>query len=221
MSFRRVFLILTNLLLVGYVKALWPLPQHMQTGATALRLASGFEIDISLSTIPDDLDDAMARTRSFLWNDKLERLVVGRGAFDNETILQAKTLRSLTLTLIGNEPIRSIFDESILPLDQRKESYTLQIPDDGTGASLIANSSLGLSRGLTTFTQLWYYYGGHVYMLEAPIQIDDSPLFVCVPSYLNRVNQQSLKTLVQPYRGLMLDTCRNLYAMPALIFVNG
>lgn len=32
----------------------------------------------------------------------------------------------------------------------------LSVPDDGSDASLTANTGLGLLRGLTTFEQLWY-----------------------------------------------------------------
>ncbi|THH17499.1 hypothetical protein EW146_g3329 [Bondarzewia mesenterica] len=179
------------ILTAPFVGALWPLPRNMQTGSTALRLADDFDIKFSLAHASSDLRDAVSRTMSFLRTDKLERLVVGRGATDGQIVTKAKSLSSLTLTLLSDEPTRSIYEEAIAPLGDRDEHYNLRIPDDESSATLTANSMLGLFRGLTTFAQLWYYYNGHVYMLEAPLEIDDLPAF--------------------PYRGLMLDTCRNFF----------
>jgi hypothetical protein len=57
----------------------------------------------------------------------------------------------------------------------------LHVPSDGSPATLSANSTLGLLRGLTTFEQLWYDLdGAATYTLEAPITISDAPAFVCI-----------------------------------------
>jgi hexosaminidase len=87
--------------------------------------------------------------------------------------------------------VRSISDEATDVLESRDEAYTLTVPSDGSVATLEANSTLGLFRGLTTFGQLWYEYDGVTYTLEAPIQIHDAPAY--------------------PYRGFMLDTARNYF----------
>ncbi|EGN98182.1 glycoside hydrolase family 20 protein [Serpula lacrymans var. lacrymans S7.3] len=76
-------------------------------------------------------------------------------------------------------------------IEERDEAYSLSVPSDGSAAILKANSSLGLFRGLTTFSQLWYEYDGTTYNPEAPIEITDWPLY--------------------PYRGFMLDTARNYF----------
>ncbi|KAH7928429.1 glycoside hydrolase family 20 protein [Leucogyrophana mollusca] len=76
-------------------------------------------------------------------------------------------------------------------LESRNEAYSLSVPSDGSAATLKANSTLGLFRGLTTFSQLWYEYDGAIYTPEAPIDISDWPVY--------------------PYRGFMLDTARNYY----------
>ena len=76
------------------------------------------------------------------------------------------------------------------PLGSRDESYTLSVPADGRPATLSANTTLGLLRGLSTFQQLWFAHGSETYMLGAPLSIADAPAF--------------------PYRGFMLDTARNL-----------
>ena len=159
--------------------ALWPMPRSLQTGNTSLLLSPSFSIDIQISDIPEDLTQAVARTRSYLKNDKLGRLVVGRGAPDLALLHGAKELQSLQLTLSRNTvKARSISSEAIAPLGSRSEEYSLIIPSTGSAATLVANSTLGLFRGLTTFEQLWYTAGEATYTLEAPINIVDSPAFV-------------------------------------------
>jgi hexosaminidase len=129
---------------------------------------------------PADLQDAVTRTEGYLKTDKLGRLVVGRGANDSSAIHGAKQLSSLTVSLTStNGPVRSISEEAMDELESRDEAYSLTVPADGSAATLKANSTLGLFRGLTTFGQLWYEYSGTIYTLEAPIQISDAPAYVC------------------------------------------
>ncbi|KAA1473838.1 hypothetical protein DENSPDRAFT_882330 [Dentipellis sp. KUC8613] len=187
------------LAIIAPANALWPQPRSLQTGTTALRLAPGFDIKLSIQhgSAPADLHDAVSRVKQQLSGDKLERLVVGRGAVDAAAVGKAKHVSSLTLELsaaksagVGTQ-VKSIAQEAIVPLEDRDEAYTLHVPADGSGAVITANSTLGLYRGLTTFGQLWYYHDGAVYTIEAPIQIVDSPAY--------------------PYRGFMLDTARNFF----------
>jgi hypothetical protein len=63
-------------------------------------------------------------------------------------------ITSLKLTLL-NETSGSIAEETVKPLEERDESYHLSVPLKGE-ATLEANTSLGLLRGLATFEQLWY-----------------------------------------------------------------
>jgi len=79
----------------------------------------------------------------------------------------------------------------MVDIESRVEGYTLTIPADGSAASLKANSTLGLFRGLTTFGQFWYDLQGTTYTLAAPFNIVDSPAY--------------------PYRGFLLDTARNYF----------
>lgn len=109
-----------------------------------------------------------------------QRLVVGRGASDNTAIQGAQSISSLTVSLVQGKPVNSIASESVKEITSRSESYILSVPSDGSSASLTANSTLGLFRGLTTFGQLWYYYGGDIYTLEAPVEITDTPAYVCL-----------------------------------------
>ncbi|KAJ6622696.1 N-acetylhexosaminidase [Mycena sp. CBHHK59/15] len=173
--------------------ALWPLPTGLSTGTTPLRLGKGFDIKISIPNAPSDLVAAVGRAQALLANDKLQALVIDRGASSATAIASAKSLPSLTLSLASTHkgPVRSISMEAVDPIESRVESYTLIVPADGSGAVLKANSTLGLFRGLTTFEQLWYDWQGTTYSLSAPIQISDAPAY--------------------PYRGFMMDTARNYF----------
>ncbi|KAI0298150.1 N-acetylhexosaminidase [Multifurca ochricompacta] len=174
--------------------ALWPQPRNLQTGPSTLRLSPSFTITVGVPNPPADLLAAAQRTRALLFNDKLGRLVLGRGTGDLKAVSSARVLSHLTLKLDGNvttTTARPISVEAKLPFGQRDEGYRLIVPEDGSAAVLSANSTLGLFRGLTTFGQLWYTVSGTVYTLGAPVEIQDSPAY--------------------PYRGFMLDTARNYF----------
>ncbi|KAJ7868758.1 N-acetylhexosaminidase [Mycena olivaceomarginata] len=174
--------------------ALWPLPTGLSLGTTPLKLSKGFDIKIGIPNPPADLVAAVSRAKGFLANDKLQALVVDRGASSASAIAGAKSLPSLTLSLATTakgSSLKSISAEAIAPIESRVEGYTLTVPADGSGAVLKANSSLGLLHGLTTFGQLWYSWKDNTYSLSAPIQITDAPAY--------------------PYRGFMLDTARNFF----------
>ncbi|ESK83478.1 glycoside hydrolase family 20 protein [Moniliophthora roreri MCA 2997] len=178
--------------LVTSVSALWPQPKQFSAGSSALKISPSFDITLSgITDAPRDLVDAISSTKDALSNDKLERLVVGRGASDADLIAEGAELAELVVSLESGGPIRSISEEAVDALESRQEGYTLVIPEDGSSATLKANSTLGLYRGLTTFQQLWYFHNGTIYSVQAPIEIEDSPTY--------------------PYRGLMLDTARNYY----------
>jgi hexosaminidase len=176
----RSFAFLTVTLLLGTeAEALWPHPRNVQNGEKALRLANNFKINV-VGHSDADLTAAISRTQQYLKNDKLGRLVLGRGSGDVVTLESAAQLHTLTLSWGAGPRANSggISREAQAPLQDRDEAYTLSIPDDGSAASLYANSSLGLFRGLTTFSQLWYTYEDTTYALELPITIEDSPAYV-------------------------------------------
>ncbi|KAL4249823.1 Beta-hexosaminidase [Abortiporus biennis] len=185
-------LLLSTVLFSVPTGAVWPQPRNLQSGSSAVKLSNGFDISLTgIHNPPSDLVDAVSRTKTLLKNDKLERLVVGRGAADSALVSKAKSLSKLTVSLEKGAAANSITSEAQKPIGSREESYSLTVPSDGTPATLTANSTLGLLRGLTTFGQLWYESGGSTYALDVPIHIDDSPAF--------------------PYRGFMLDTARNFF----------
>lgn len=186
------------LLSCSFVKALWPIPRILSSGNSSLRLSETFSIDIAFEpAAPLDLRHAIDRISHYLFHDKLGRLVVGRGTGNTLSLESVPTLHRLVLRLNSRvvEPqdlvlnynvpqsqryIRSISEVVSLPVEERDESYTLDIPQDGSDASLVANTTLGLLRGLTTFSQIWYHYEGWTYTMEAPFRIVDEPHYVSI-----------------------------------------
>jgi hexosaminidase len=170
--------ILTLLLFAASTLALWPMPASFQTGNSTLLLDKSFQIQFHGGSPPSDLKEAISTTTGYLRNDKLGRLVVGRGASDASFFKSAKSLKHLVLSL-ASDKANSVSFESTKEITTRDESYELIIPSDGSDATLKANTSLGLFRGLTSFTQLWYTYQGTIYAIETPIDIKDAPAYVC------------------------------------------
>jgi hexosaminidase len=170
----KLLLVLATLLVGNVVEGLWPLPRSITNGSTGLVLSPTFEIEVN-GPYPDDLQSAVARILEYIKNDNHERLVVGRGSVDSAAIKSANTLPSL---VVFSHDSKTIAVEARAPLGTRDEAYTLDVPSDGSPATLCANSTLGLFRGLTTFSQIWYTYGSNIYTVEAPISISDSPAFV-------------------------------------------
>ncbi|CDO76788.1 Glycoside Hydrolase Family 20 protein [Trametes cinnabarina] len=164
---------------LSYAVAIWPIPRTLLTGTSPAKLSPNFGINLhGLPSPPADVVAAISRTQSRLRSDSLERLVLGRGSADVQEIGRARLLTSLTATLRPGSPVESIAEETTAAIDSKDESYELSIPDDRGVATLVANSSLGLLRGLTTFEQLWYDHKGTKYTLEAPIHILDEPAFL-------------------------------------------
>ncbi|KAM6494282.1 N-acetylhexosaminidase [Amanita muscaria] len=128
------------------ISALWPRPQQITTGTTPLRLSPGFPIQPSnINGAPQDLSDAITRTKQFLQKDNLQILAPDRGASNAGAISKASTLSKLTLSLDGG-PVTSISQEAVKPLESRVEGYSLSIPANGGEAVLSANTTLGLFR---------------------------------------------------------------------------
>jgi hexosaminidase len=193
-----ISLTLVSLLSLNFngVSALWPQPRQLTTGTTPLKLSKSFDVQLSgISSAPKDLQDAIQTLKSQLTNDKLAILTVDRGASFKGAVGRAKTLSKLSVSLSSSSSaagtnstskkpagIKSISEEAVLPLEQRQEGYTLSVPVDGSVATLEANSTLGLYRGLTTFGQLWFDLDGTTYLTNGPVQIQDSPLYVSLHS---------------------------------------
>ncbi|KAJ3881993.1 glycoside hydrolase family 20 protein [Lentinula edodes] len=175
--------------------SIWPIPRSLDSGNQILKLSGLFDISINFTNPPQDLLDAVTRTKYSIQTDQLGRLTVGRGSSDSTAFGSAKTLRTLMLALEQSaSPAQPIATEAVVALDARDEGYSLSVPLDGSAGVVSANTTLGLLRGLSTFEQLWYTYDGTIYTNYAPLTIvNDSPAYA--------------------YRGFMLDTARNFFSV--------
>lgn len=161
------------------------MPQGLTSGTTPVKLSGSFDIDVDFENVPNDLMDAIKRTKSHLKTDTFERLVVGRGATDAQAIAHASSIKSLVLSLNQGTKVRPVADEvNTVAIDARDESYILTVPSDGSTAKLVANSTLGLFRGLTTFDTMWFHHEDDKYILNAPLKITDAPAFVSTKNLL-------------------------------------
>jgi hypothetical protein len=212
LTMRTTLLILAVYLVAQDVVALWPQPTSLTNGTITMSLSPHFNIRIPDGS-PEDLGMAVERVISSLRSTTHEFLSVDRGA----ELLVGKedwdTVHTLDVDYAHSEPWSSIFEEATKKLEDRDESYKLDVPLNGT-ATLRANTSLGLLRGLTTFQQLFYSlpsaykrpradesaqtvlndmldYQGHLILPFAPFQISDRPMF--------------------SWRSVMLDTSRNWF----------
>jgi hexosaminidase len=187
-------------LLIPGAFSIWPAPRSATNGNSTLLLSSSFAIS-GPANAPQDLQDAISRTLGYLKADQLGRLIVGRGETDSPSFGSAKSLNSLVLSFTGAGSLQSISSEAIAEITTRNDAYSITIPSDGTAATLSANSSLGLFRGLTTFAQLWYTYENTVYALGAPLKIQDNPAFVSVlnPFNVDQILNQPLTALSRIY----------------------
>lgn len=143
----KTALLTVFLALIHTASCLWPMPSNLNAGSSFLRLSPKFTIVTDIHNEPSDLTQAVQRAEQYIQQDKLQRLVVGRGANDAQSIAKAPELSQLTLSLTGKRPIQSISAEAVLSLEDRSESYSLTVPADGSDATLTADSTLGLLRG--------------------------------------------------------------------------
>jgi hexosaminidase len=67
----RFFAIFSVLFALG-VQSLWPIPRSLQTGTSALKLHKDFDIRLNVQHPPQDLLDAVSRTKYNLLNDRLQ-----------------------------------------------------------------------------------------------------------------------------------------------------
>ena len=124
----------------------------------------------------------MAQTEAYAKQDTLEPLVLGRGESNRKAIAHAVRLSTLSLSLPHGANVTTLREEVDLVYGRQDESYTLSIPGTSS-ASIFANTSLGLLRGMQTFSQLVYFLpaasgsAGTRYILNTPIEVVDAPAF--------------------------------------------
>lgn len=123
--------------------------------------------------------------------DRYHRLVLSE---HHQPIRPASVNVTVSLTL---QTLKITVADLSVPLQHGvDESYSLSILTAGY-ANLTAETAWGAMRGLETFSQLVYQYGGGPLKIATGINVWDRPLF--------------------PHRGVMLDTSRNYYGAKDLM----
>jgi len=155
---------------------IWPMPKVSTMGKVSLAINSDFSFSCSKS-IPT-LKTAFERYEKLTFPHK-----------SSSTFVKG-TLSILSITSAD-------YDESH-PQLETDESYVLIIPDDGTKATLQAQTIYGVLRGLESFSQLVVFdFETSAYKIPtAPCNIWDSPRF--------------------PHRGLMIDTARHFQPLRSI-----
>ncbi|BGP12495.1 Glucosamine-6-phosphate isomerase (Glucosamine-6-phosphate deaminase) (GNPDA) (GlcN6P deaminase) [Rhodosporidiobolus nylandii] len=208
---RAAFRAVAALFLLPPTLALWPAPHSLTSGSAVVQVSPALQIvcdDRLASVAPDDLKAAVELASAQLQKDNLQRLSIDRGEADRPAVEAAPTLTTLTLSIAPScREVLSVATEANKVFEEREESYTLTVPSHPGGkgssgdvvATLAANTTLGLVRGLQTFTQLVYALPstGERYIPNAPLDIFDKPAF--------------------PHRALMLDTARNFFAVEDIL----
>lgn len=193
-------------LLVSSVLAVWPLPSSSSYGSSVLYIDPGVRVTYTLSNqnasgygspygqrssivstaIDCTLDTIFTKT-FYPWKLRPRNTNFDPPAETNNRIA--------TINLIQYKPDPT--NSSSTRADNLDESYSLSVTTSGT-VTITANSSVGISYGLTTFSQLFFQTSnGRVYTDLAPVAVSDAPKF--------------------KHRGLNLDVARSWYPPAAVL----
>ena len=168
-----------------------PTPKSLSNGSSTTFLQTPFTFN---ATSPNaDLAAAFARYKALIFDHgeapSASALLGGRAA----VLSSATPLLSVLQVTVSNASV---------PLQLgADESYELDIPADGSPATLAAATLFGAYRGLETFSQLvvWDYDFGRYRVDSAPLSIRDAPRF--------------------GHRGLLVDSSRHFLPVRTLLAV--
>ncbi|KAK5705381.1 Glucosamine-6-phosphate isomerase (Glucosamine-6-phosphate deaminase) (GNPDA) (GlcN6P deaminase) [Elasticomyces elasticus] len=191
-------------------QAVWPIPSEYSSGEGVLWIDQSVKISYNgagpgsygshnNNTFSSKIvSNAIERTYDTLFNKNFVPWKFHPRMVNFEPALTSNStyVKSITLHQNVSDPT-DIMKPTIGSVD---EGYILTVTSSGD-VTITAASSIGISYGLTTFTQLFFKCGGGdgVYTTLAPVSIIDSPKF--------------------PWRGLNIDTSRtfkplsDMYAM--------
>ncbi|KAF2687987.1 glycoside hydrolase family 20 protein [Lentithecium fluviatile CBS 122367] len=212
-------LLLCLSLFQSLASAIWPIPTHYKHGDTVLCISKHFRFDWASKSDHFD-DDGFYRyswSEAYFQPQENEsnhhkpptrEHIVRYAAYSaHDTIFNKNFVpwkfhpRSWTEPDLFNIPCISRVQLHLLQEDPEDvarplsgsidESYSLSLTEEGE-ATISANSSIGVVRGLATFTQLFSKHTlGAAYTRLAPVYIYDAPKF--------------------PHRGLNLDVSRHFF----------
>ncbi|KAJ4159899.1 uncharacterized protein LMH87_007836 [Akanthomyces muscarius] len=186
---------------VGPVRAIWPIPSEISTGHDVLFLSPDIRVTLNgaplspitsrttTNTTTTLIPDAVARTLDAVFKHGLVPWMLHDANSDYEPAPSSgtATITSLALKKTGKDPCRPTFEKM-------DESYALNLTSAGA-ATITAKTSVGILRGLETFTQLFYQHSSSdgIYTNLAPVSIADAP--------------------AMPYRALLVDVARHWYSV--------
>ena len=161
----------------------WPRPKYVAAGNTSLELGAGFTISCRYAgSCPDPIAAAIARYTGIIL---MGAPAVAHASGAALTALQVISRHTAVLA-VGVD-----------------ESYSLDVPSDGSPAVLSAANQWGVLRGLESFAQLVVWQGPDAndsYIITvAPWSCADVPRF--------------------PVRGVLIDTAFNFLTVPRILDV--
>ena len=157
--------------------AFWPIPTTLSMGATPLTVSPSLAFTV---TPPNpDLAAYAARTAALMFQHAAP--APGAGALSSVVITVANPTAPLTLGV--------------------DESYTLNIPADGSAATITAATNYGAYWGLQTLAQaVQFDFDSASYAVAAaPVAVKDAPKFA--------------------WRGILIDTDRHWLSLPTIFLI--
>ncbi|KAF2195749.1 glycoside hydrolase family 20 protein [Zopfia rhizophila CBS 207.26] len=209
-------------LFASLASAIWPIPSSYEHGETVLWITRDVPvyynsvIEVGSITYQNEpyIICSQIKSRSFANNESSDSLSAAsmidyaiksawRTIFENSFVpwkfhpreweepspKEAAYITKIKLELLQADP-----QDVAKPLaGEVDESYTLKLTEDGE-VTICGNSTVGLIRGVTTFTQLFFKHSqGGAYTTLAPVRIADAPKF--------------------SHRGVNLDVSRNFFSV--------
>lgn len=199
--------------------ALWPIPSQYESGTSLLWIGSNVQVThncqnqgVSLHTSrhcsfadvidlqynstsgqPSDssiVENAIHRAFGTIFEQNFIPWKFNPRNTNFEPSMAGNATNITSISLHQNDMSSQNITESATLVD---ESYTLSVSLSGE-VTITANTSIGLSYGLTTFSQLFFEHSqGGAYTELAPVQISDTPMF--------------------QHRGINMDTSRNFFPL--------
>lgn len=195
-------------LFLNPVAAVWPAPQKFTKGDGVQFLNQNIEVTYNGAFIPytygytpsgftskEIVQAGVSRALTGIFNSKFVPWILHKPNTKYEPDLdKLEWLQTLEIIQTASDD-RSAFKPLAGEVD---ESYNLTLSKSGH-AKLTAVSSIGILRGLETFSQLFYQHssGTFWYTPYAPVSITDSPKF--------------------PHRGILLDTARHFFPVEDIL----
>ena len=154
---------------------IWPLPKEYSHGEGVVKV-DAYHFRFSTPAQSNELMSAFQRYYDLIFDRKSD-------------LIEGAAVRNVRVTVVEDKT------ELQLGID---ESYSLEIPDDGSDILLSASNAFGAMHGIETLSQLISFDSDSmIYVIrDAPWKINDCPRF--------------------PHRGILMDTSRHYESLPSI-----